>query len=124
MEESGDEDLSTNPASPDSPGVVSDVDLTATVAKQLVMSGDVEFGAIVLDTNQTYDDEEEKVASFVAGGCSCRLGLGNSPCHKLFSACEYCEMCDEFRKLSREELDLVIMGELRALTVRDLTICR
>ena len=33
-------------------------------------------------------------------------------------------MRDECRKLSREELDLIIMGELRALTVRDSTIFR
>ena len=125
MEESCDEDCSpASPDSPDSPGVVSDVDLTATAARQLVMSGDVELGAIVLDTNQAWDDEEEKVASFVAGGCSCRLGPGNSPCHKLFSASEYSEIRDECRELSREELDLVIMGELRALTVRDSTTFR
>ena len=36
---------------PDSTGVVSDVDLTETEARQLVMNGDVELGAIVLDTD-------------------------------------------------------------------------
>ena len=55
MEKSSDEDC-ISPASPNSPGVISDVDLTATVARQLVMSGDVELGAVVLDTNQTWDD--------------------------------------------------------------------
>ena len=42
MEESSDEDCSTSSASPNSPGVVSNVDLTATMAKQLVMSGQVQ----------------------------------------------------------------------------------
>ena len=53
MEESCDEDCS--PASLDSPGVVSNVDLTAIVARQLVMSGDVELGAIVLDTKPSLE---------------------------------------------------------------------
>ena len=70
MEESSVEDYSTSPASPVSPGVVSDVHQTATVARQLVMSGDVELGAIVLDTDQAWDDEEEKVASTIPASSS------------------------------------------------------
>ena len=62
MEKSSDEDC-ISPASPNSPGVISDVDLTATVARQLVMSGDVELGAVVLDTNQTWDDEVDQVTA-------------------------------------------------------------
>ncbi len=43
----------------------------------------------------------------------------DTPCHKLFSATQYREMRDECRELSRDELYMVIMGQLCAMTVRN-----
>ena len=70
------------------------------------------------DDDGVWGDEERGVAEFMAGGCSCNHGPNGSPCHKMLSAVQYHEMRDECRELSRQELDLVIMGELRALTAR------
>ena len=54
--------------------VFSDVGAQASEATQLVASGEVELGAVVVDIDKVWDDEERKVARFVAGGCSCQLG--------------------------------------------------
>ena len=48
------------------------------------------------------------------------VGPDEIPCHSLFSATQYEEMRNECRELCRDELDLVIMGELRDPTFRDL----
>ena len=99
--------------------VFTDMDTDVAAASQLVATGEVDLGTVVLDTDCAWDDEEGKVATFASHGCSCNLGANDRPCHKLFSARQYREMRDECRELSREELDLVVMGELRALTLRD-----
>ena len=48
------------------------------------------------------------------------VGPDESPCHSLFSATQYEEMRNACRELCRDELDLVIMRELRSPTFRDL----
>ena len=58
------------------------------------------------------------MAQLVAHGCSCNLGPKDTPCHKLFSAVQCQELRGECRELTKEELDLVVMGELRALTLQ------
>ena len=95
-------------------------DTQATVSSTM-SSGEVELGAIVVDVDidEAWDDEERKIARYVACGCSCKHGPHNTPCHKLFAATEYRAMRDECRELSRDELDLVVMGELRGMTMRD-----
>ena len=99
--------------------VFTDVDKDVADLSTSIATGEVELEAIVVDTDETSDSEERRVAQFAADGCSCNLGVKGSPCHQLFSATQYREMRDECRELSREELDLVVMGELRALTLRD-----
>ena len=56
---------------------------------------------------------------FVASGCTCKHGKGKKPCHTQFTATQYRHSRDECRDLARDELDLVIMGQLQALTKRD-----
>ena len=85
----------------------------------LVASGEIELGGIVVDVDDVWDREKERVEAFVLCGCSCKYGPEGSPCHSLFSATQYVEMRNECRELSRDELDMVITGELRALTFCD-----
>ena len=86
----------------------------------LVARGEIELGSIVIDVDQVWDREKERIEAYVLCGCSCQYGVDESPCHSLFSAIKYEEMRNECRELSQDKLDLVIMGELRALTFRDL----
>ena len=53
-----------------------------------------------------------------AEGCKCKLADGN-PCCQLFSASMYKSLRDESHALTRDELDLVVMGQLRALVHND-----
>ena len=99
--------------------IIADVDEAVREATRLVATGEVDLGAIVIDVDEAWDGEERKVAQFVAGCCSCNLGPNHAPCHSLFSPTQYSEMRDECRELMRGELDLVVMGDLRALTLRD-----
>ena len=63
--------------------------------------------------------EERKIARFVAHGCTCKHGKGKTPCHTHFTASQYRHQRDECRELTRDELDLVVIGQLQALTKRD-----
>ena len=99
--------------------IFTDIDASVVEAGRLVSTGAVELDAVVVDVDGMWDHDEARVVRYVAGGCSCRHGPKNTPCHKLFSATQYREMRDECRELSRDELDMVIMGQLCALTVRD-----
>ena len=78
-----------------SASVFTDVDTAVAEASGLVATGEVEVGAIILNTNEGWDDEEGKVAQYIAHGCSCNLGVNGRPCHNLFSATQYREMRDE-----------------------------
>ena len=53
-----------------------------------------------------------------AGGCSCKL-VNGGPCHKSITPSEYRVMRDECMAFTHNELDLVVMGQLRALTQND-----
>ena len=53
-----------------------------------------------------------------AEGCKCKLADGN-PCCQLFSASMYKSFRDECHALTRDELDLVVMGQLQALVHND-----
>ena len=55
------------------------------------------------------DDEDGRIARFLSEGCKCQLNDG-SPCSALFAASH-----DECRQLTRDQLDVMIMGQLRAL---------
>ena len=98
--------------------VLLDIDAAVSEAASQVATGQVELGMVVVEGDKAWDHEERKVAQFVAHGCSCNLGPKGTPCHKLFSAVQCQELRGECRELTKEELDLVVMGELRALTLQ------
>ena len=97
--------------------VLLDIDAAVSEAASQVAMGQVELGVVVVEGDKAWDHEKRKVAQFVAHGCSCNLGPKGTPCHKLFSAVQCQELRDECRELTKEELDLVVMGELQALTL-------
>ena len=69
-----------------------------------------------------YDDdgyaEERRVARFLSSGCKCKLNDGN-PCYLLFTSPQICTARDDCRQLTRDQLDMVVMGQLRALCQSD-----
>ena len=101
-----------------SASVFTDVDTAVAEASWLETTGEVELGAIILKTSEACD-EEWKEALYIAHGFFCNLVVNGRPYHNLYSATQYCEMRDECRELNREELDLVVMGELLARTLCD-----
>ena len=107
----GPEDLSNS--------VFTDVETTVTGALQLISSGTLDLGPVVIDHDDSCDVEERKIARFVAHGCTCKHGKGKTPCHTQFTASQYRHQRDECQELTRDELDLVVMGQLQALTKRD-----
>ena len=104
--------------------VITDIEATVEKAMDLVATGEIELGSIVVDVDEVWDREKERIEAYVLCGCSCKYGSDESSCHSLFSATQYAEIRNECRELSRDELDLVIMGELRALTFRNLNTWR
>ena len=71
----------------------------------VVMTGEIELRAIVVDMDEFWD-QEERVGEFVSGGCSCKYGPEESLRQGLFSTTQDTEMRYECRELSQEELDL------------------
>ena len=83
---------------------------------ELISGGNLDLGPVLIDHE---DGEDGKIANFVASGCNCNHGEGKKPCHTQFTATQYRHSRDECRDLARDELDLVVMGQLQALTKRD-----
>ena len=76
---------------------------------------DIEFG---VENDDSRDAEERHIARYLAQGCKCSLNSGN-PCHTAFTASQIQTAREECRQLSHDELDLVVMGQLRAVCQND-----
>ena len=70
---------------------------------------------MVIDISDALELEEHSISQFAANGCACKHFNGGSCC-KLFPANHYREVRDQCRELTRSELDLVVMGQLLALS--------
>ena len=70
---------------------------------------------VVINISDSREMEERSIARLAQGGCSCKHFDGG-PCCKLFSVSHCQEVRDQCRELTRSELDLVVMGQLLALT--------
>ena len=81
-------------------------------------SGEYDLGHVTDDCNSV-DLEKITISCFVDAGCKCKLANGN-PCSQLFSASMYRSLRDECHALTRDELDLVVMGssELWCITTK------
>ena len=53
---------------------------------------------------------------FSSQGCSCTLGPSNSPCYAQFSRDYYATMREDCAQLTREEKDVLIMGQIMAMS--------
>ena len=67
-----------------------------------------------VENDDSRDTEERRIARFLASGCKCSLSSGN-PCHTIFTTAQIQCARDECQELTHDELDLVVMGQLRAL---------
>ena len=76
---------------------------------------DIEFG---VENDDSRDAEERHIARYLAQGCKCSLNSGN-PCHTTFTALQIQTAREECWQLSHDELDLVVMGQLRAVCHND-----
>ena len=72
---------------------------------------------MIVEHDET-NDEQRRIARFLTSGCSCKL-LDGIPCSTQFTALMLQEARDECRQLTREQLDMVVMGQLHALCHRD-----
>ena len=97
--------------------VFRDVEADVDEASDVVCNVGLDIGDIVVEHGEI-EEEEGRIACFLAGGCSCKLHDG-TPCCTQFTASMLQEARAECRQLSREQLDLVVMGQLRALCQRD-----
>ena len=67
-----------------------------------------------VENDDSRDAEDRAIARFLAKGCICSL-TGGSPCHTTFTASQLQAAHDECRQLTHDDLDLIVMGHLRAL---------
>ena len=75
----------------------------------------------VMTEQRSLDEEEEsKVRAFTSSGCGCTL-LNKGPCSALFSREHYATMRADAAALTWSELNMVVMGEVMALTVMETT---
>ena len=98
-----------------------DIDAVESLVREATdafCSGEYDLGYVTDDCSNSVDLEEIKISRFVAAGCKCKLANGN-PCSQLFSASMYRSLRDECHALTRDQLDLVVMGQLRALVRND-----
>ena len=111
------DEISTGPTSAQETGssIFSDIDLAVEEAADSVCTEGV---AVVVENDDSLDAEERRVAQFLQEGCHCKLNAGN-PCSSLFTAADLLAARDECRQLTREQRDMVVMGQLRALCQRD-----
>ena len=73
---------------------------------------------MIVEHDETNDEEQRRIAWFLTSGCSCKL-LDGIPCSIQFTALMLQEARDECRQLTREQLDMVFVGQLHALCHRD-----
>jgi len=63
--------------------------------------------------------EEDLCKKFVELTCGCCKGTGNTPCSDLFSLDHYVELRAQSSFLTRDELDLALMGSIMCTVIRD-----
>ena len=83
--------------------------------------GDLSFDDdnIIIDVSDCAEMEEHSITWFAKVGCKCKHFNGELCC-TTFSVDHYQRVRDECRQLSKSELDLVVMGQLLALTQDDM----
>ena len=98
--------------------IITDIDAAVEEASDIVCNTGLEHGSVVVENDDDTDAEDRRIARFLSQGCKCQLHNGN-PCYTLFTASQLSVVRDECRQLSRDEMDMVVMGQLRALCQSD-----
>ena len=98
--------------------VFRDIEAEVDDASDIVCNGGLDIGDMIFEHDETNNEEQRRIARFLTSGCSCKL-LDGIPCSNQFAALMLQEARDECRQLTREQLDVVVMGQLRALCHRD-----
>ena len=98
--------------------VFRDIEAAVDEASDIVCNGGLDIGDVIVEHDETNDEEWRRIARFLTGGCSCKL-LDGTPCSTQFTALMLQEARDECQQLTREQLDMVVMGQLRALCQSD-----
>ena len=98
--------------------VFRDIEAEVDEASDIVCNGGLDIGDMIVEHDETNDEEQRRIARFLTSGCSCKL-LDGIPCSTQFTALMLQEVRDERRQLTREQLDMVVMGKLHALCHRD-----
>ena len=98
--------------------VLQDIDRAVEEASDTVCNVGIDIESVIVENDDSQDADERRVALFVSKGCKCQLNAG-SPCSSLFTAANLKAAQDECRELTRQQMDMVVMGQLRALCHRD-----
>ena len=85
-----------------------------------IVSASLESGSLtdICDVSVTMrsidTDEEELVKMFADHGCTCAFGPHKSPCCKQFSEDHYLAVRGALSEMTKDELDLMVMGQIMA----------
>ena len=89
--------------------VFRDIEAEINEASDIVCNGGLDIGDMIVEHDETNDEEQRRIAQFLTSGCSCKL-LDGIPCSTQFTALMLQKAHDECRQLTREQLDMVVMG--------------
>ena len=82
----------------------------------------LQLATTVLVELRALDEEELKDTSeYAVGGCNCKLAPDGGPCCRQFSPQQYQDMRSQCAQLSHNELDMVVMGQVFAMSDSQLT---
>jgi len=90
------------------------VNIPLMVAERVTLQHGVEE-VVDIVSRPIDDEEEEKLSRFTQRGCGCTI-VNNGPCSSQFSLGHYRTMRDNCAELSWTELNMVLSGQLMALT--------
>ena len=98
--------------------VFTDIDAEVDVASDVVCNTGIDIDTVVVENDNSSDEEVRRIARFMSEGCKCKLNGGNA-CTTSFTLSQLSATHDECRQLTHDQLDMVVMGQLRALCHTD-----
>ena len=98
--------------------VFRDIEAVVNEVSDIVCNSGLDVGGMMVEHDETNDEEQGRIARFLTGGCSFKL-LDGTPCSTQFTALMLQDACDECRQLTREQLDMVVLGQLLMLCQSD-----
>ena len=93
--------------------VLINVDTLVEEAADTVCNTGLDIGGVIVENDDSSDAGEGRIDRFRSDGCKCQLS-GGEPCHILFTATQIWAACDKCHQLTHDQLDMVVMGQLRS----------